>query len=243
VNDSAKPAAASLDDASAAIGYRFSHPELLTEALTHPSAIGPQPRRRGRRIPRAHGYERLEFLGDRVLGLVVAELLWRRFATEPEGALTRRLTALVRRESLARVAAEIGLDRFLILSRSEAAAGGARNAGILADLCEAVIAAIYVDGGFEAARGFVERWWEPLIGTMAAPPRDPKTSLQEWAQGRGLGLPVYRLIETSGPDHGKRFTVGVAVQGADEATATAGSKRAAETAAAAALLQRLAPTT
>ena len=232
------------DGAAAAIGYRFNHPELLTEALTHPSAIEANPRRRGRRrAVRSHGYERLEFLGDRVLGLVVAELLWRRFEHEPEGALTRRLAALVRRETVARVAAELGLDRFLILSRSEAAAGAARNAGILADVGEAVIAAIYVDGGFEAARRFIERCWEPLIGEMAAPPRDPKTTLQEWAQGRGLGLPVYRLIETSGPDHGRRFTVGVVVQGAEEASATASSKRAAETAAAAALLDRLVPTT
>jgi ribonuclease-3 len=240
VNDSVTPA----DGAAAAIGYRFKHPDLLTEALTHPSAIEAAPRRRGRRRPmRSHGYERLEFLGDRVLGLVVAELLWRRFENEPEGALTRRLAALVRREAVARVATEIGLDRHLILSRSEAAAGAARNSGILADVCEAVIAAIYVDGGFEPAREFIERCWEPLIGEMAVPPRDPKTSLQEWAQGRGLGLPVYRVIETSGPDHGRRFTVGVQVEGSDEASATAGSKRAAEAAAAAALLERLVPTT
>jgi ribonuclease-3 len=245
VSESAIPQQASPGEgAAAAIGHRFNHPELLTEALTHPSAIDANPRGRARRrAPRGHGYERLEFLGDRVLGLVVAELLWRRFEHEPEGALTRRLAALVRREAVARVAAEIGLDRFLILSRSEAAAGAARNSGILADVCEAVIAAIYIDGGFEAARGFIERCWEPLIGEMAAPPRDPKTSLQEWAQGRGLGLPVYRLIETTGPDHGRRFTVGVQVEGSDEASATASSKRAAETAAAAALLERLVPTT
>jgi ribonuclease-3 len=239
---SADPAAHA--DAAAAIGYVFKHPELLAEALTHPSAIEPTPRRRGRRrAVRGHGYERLEFLGDRVLGLVVAELLWRRFETEPEGALTRRLAALVRREAVARVAAGIGLDRHIVLSKSEAAAGGARNSSILADVCEAVIAAIYVDGGFEAARAFVERCWGPLVGEMAAPPRDPKTSLQEWAQGRGLGLPVYRVIDTSGPDHGRRFTVGVVVEGAEEASATASSKRAAEVAAAAALLDRLAPTT
>ena len=243
MSDSAIPAIPT-DAAAAAIGYRFKHPELLTEALTHPSAIEANPRRRGRRsTPRGHGYERLEFLGDRVLGLVVAEMLWRRFEHEPEGALTRRLAALVRRDAVARVAAEIDLGRFLILSRSEAAAGAARNIGIIADVGEAVIAAIYVDGGFEAARPFIQRCWEPLIGEMAAPPRDPKTTLQEWAQGRGLGLPLYRVIEASGPDHGRRFTVGVRVEGSDEASATASSKRAAETAAAAALLERLLPTT
>lgn len=233
--------ASQFSDSAAAIGHRFTRPELLTEALTHPSAIAPVPRRGGRRGARSFGYERLEFLGDRVLGLVVADLLWRRFENEPEGALTRRFAALVRRDAVARVAADIGLGRFLVLSRSEVAAGAAGNAGILANVCEAVIAAIYIDAGFDAARNFIERHWLPLIAEMALPPRDPKTTLQEWAQGRGLGLPVYRLIETSGPDHGRRFTVGVQVAGTDEASATAGSKRAAESAAAAALLERLAP--
>jgi ribonuclease III len=232
------------DDLAQRIGHAFARPELLAEALTHPSAL-PPPARRGRRrhaetaAPR-RGYERLEFLGDRVLGLVIADLLWRRFATEPEGHLTRRLTGLVRRDALARVAASLGLDRDLALSRAEAAAGAARNPSILADVCEAVIAAIYLDGGFAAAFAFVERFWAPLIGEMAAaPPRDPKTALQEWAQARGLGLPEYQLVATSGPDHSPRFTVAARVAGSDEAAAIASSKRAAETAAAAALLQQL----
>ena len=143
------------------------------------------------------------------------------------------------REAVARVAIEIGLDRHLILSRSEAAAGAARNSGILADVCEAVIAAIYVDGGFEPAREFIEGCWEPLIGEMAVPPRDPKTSLQEWAQARGLPLPLYQLVATSGPDHAPHFTVSVQVAGLAEASATASSKRAAETGAAAAALEQL----
>jgi ribonuclease-3 len=170
---------------------------------------------------------------------VIADLLWRRFATEPEVDLTRRLTHLVRRDPLARVAASIGLDRFLRLSPSEMAAGAARNPGILADACEAVIAAIYLDGGFAAAFAFIERFWEPLIAEMDGPPSDPKTTLQEWAQGRGLPLPDYQLTATSGPDHALRFTVAARVSGFEEATATASSKRAAETAAAAALLERL----
>ncbi len=237
------------EDPAQLIGHAFARPELLADALTHPSALPPL--RRGRRrmrhaapggapggAPRG-GYERLEFLGDRVLGLVIADSLWRRFADEPEGDLTRRLTSLVRRDALARVAATIGLDRHLQLSPAEAAAGAARNPGILADVLEAVIAAIYLDGGFAAAFAFVERFWEPLIAEMEAPPRDPKTALQEWAQARGLPLPAYQLVATSGPDHAPRFTVAVRVAGSEEASATASSKRAAETGAAAALLERL----
>lgn len=228
------------------LGHSFVRPELLTDALTHPSALTP-PHRHGRRRSRKAppggaargGYERLEFLGDRVLGLVIADLLWRRFEHEPEGDLTRRLTHLVRRDTLARVASAIGLDRHLLLSPSEAAAGAARNPGILADVLEAVIAAIYLDGGFAAAVAFIERFWEPLLAEMEGPPRDPKTTLQEWAQGRGLPLPDYQLVATSGPDHAPQFTVSVRVSGHDVASATASSKRAAETAAATALLERL----
>ena len=227
------------------IGHAFADPELLAEALTHPSVLPPayRGRRRTKRAPHAgtpRNYERLEFLGDRVLGLVIADLLWRQFATEAEGPLTRRLAQLVRGATLAKVAAMIGLDRHLQLSPSETAAGAAQNPGILADACEALIAAIYLDGGFAAAFAFVERFWAPLISAREAPPRDPKTVLQEWAQGRGLGLPTYQLTATIGPDHARRFTVAARVAGFDEATATASSKRAAETAAAAALLERLA---
>ena len=226
------------------MGHSFARPELLAEALTHPSVL-PQPHRGRRRTKRAtrerpsRNYERLEFLGDRVLGLAVADLLWHRFETEPEGPLTRRHGQLVRGETLARVGATIGLDRYLRLSPTEAAAGGARNPTILADACEGVIAAIYLDGGFDAAFAFIERFWGPLIAEMEAPPRDPKTTLQQWALGRGLPLPEYPVIATSGPDHALRFTVAARVAGFDEVTATASSKRAAETAAAAALLERL----
>ena len=222
------------------IGYEFANRELLDEALTHPSALAPEPRRGRRRVPAKRGYERLEFLGDRVLGLVVADCLWRRFEGEPEGDLSRRHTHLVRREALARVAERIGLSRYLFLSRSEAAAGGAGNPGILADACEALIAAIYLDGGFDAASAFVRRFWDPLMEEMDEPPRDPKTALQEWAQARGLALPAYKLVATNGPDHAPLFTVMASVAGSDPATATASSKRLAEVRAAAILLDRLA---
>jgi ribonuclease III len=221
------------------IGYEFARRELLEEALTHPSALVPEPRRRHRRTPTKRGYERLEFLGDRVLGLVVADCLWRRFEGESEGDLARRHTHLVRREALVRVAERIGLGRYLFLSRSEAATGGAANPGILADACEALIAAIYLDGGFEAASALVRRFWEPLIEEMEEPPRDPKTALQEWAQARGPALPAYELVATDGPDHAPLFTVMASVTGVDPATATASSKRLAEAKAAAILLDRL----
>jgi len=220
------------------IGYGFAQRELLQEALTHPSALVAERRGRSRKLV-GRGYERLEFLGDRVLGLVVADLLWRRFEDEPEGDLTRRHTHLVRREALARVAEAIKLGPHLVLSRAEAAAGAAGNPGILADACEALIAAIFVDGGFAAASSFVRRFWEPLIDEMEEPPRDPKTALQEWAQARGLALPAYELVSTSGPDHSPLFTVAASVAGGDRATATASSKRLAEARAAASLLDRL----
>lgn len=228
-------------DLTQTIGYEFVRPELLEEALTHPSALVPE-RRRGRhwKSNPKRSYERLEFLGDRVLGLVIADLLWRRFAREPEGDLTRRLTHLVRRETLARVADTLGLGRSLVLSRAEAAAGAARNPGILADVCEALIAAIYLDGGLEAASSFIRRFWEPLIDEMPQPPRDPKTELQEWVQARGLALPAYELVATSGPDHALVFTVAAGIAGTDRVTASASSKRLAEARAAALLLDRLA---
>lgn len=215
---------------TALLDHDFSHPDLLTEALTHPSA-------RGRRARNHRGYERLEFLGDRVLGLIVAELLFRRFPNEAEGALTRRHTGLVRREALTQVAKAAGLGEHIILSPGEAAAGARGNPSVLADVCEAVIAALYLDGGLPVAARFVERWWQPQLQSMgAAPPRDPKTALQEWAQARGLPLPLYKTVATEGPAHRRTFTVSVTVEGLAPATASGASKRAAEVAAAASAL-------
>ncbi|MBV8508191.1 MAG: ribonuclease III [Alphaproteobacteria bacterium] len=235
---------ASIELLAARLGHEFARRELLVEALTHPSALSPARGRGRRRAPANRSYERLEFLGDRVLGLVVADLLWHRFPDESEGLLTRRLTHLVRRETLARVAAAIDLGPHLVLSRAETLAGAANNPGILADVCEALIAAIYLDGGFAAAFAFVRRQWNDFIEEMtAAPPRDPKTALQEWAQARALALPTYELVGTSGPDHALRFTVAAKVAGRDSATATASSKRIAEARAAELLLERLAAET
>ena len=231
----------SAEDLARITGHAFVKPELLKEALTHPSALtsGQVRGRRRRRQVFERSYERLEFLGDRVLGLVIADLLWRRFESEPEGPLTRRHTHLVRGEALARVANVIGLGAYLILSQSQKAAGAASNPAILADVCEALIAAIYLDGGIEAATVFVRRFWEPLIDEMEGPPRDPKTALQEWAQARGLALPTYELVGSSGPDHALRFTIAASVAGCHRATATASSKRVAEARAAETLLEQL----
>jgi ribonuclease III len=214
-----------------ALGHRFKRGELLEQALTHRSAV----RARG---PASDAYERLEFLGDRVLGLLVAELLMQRFAHEQEGELTRRHTALVRRDSLVRVAREIELGTHLKLSKGEAQAGSRASPALLADACEAVIAALYLDGGIDAARPFIERYWIPLLEADAIPPRDAKTAIQEWAQGQKLPLPAYRVVASEGPSHKPMFTIEITVKGLPPVEAKGRSKRAAEQEAAQELLKR-----
>jgi len=209
------------------LGHTFSSPRLLLEALTHSSFQGEGRRRCN---------ERLEFVGDRVLGLVIANLLYHRFSSEEVGALARRHAALVRREALVEVAAHLQLADCLRLSRGEEDAGGRRNPGLVADACEALIAAVYLDGGFSAATTVVERLWTGLISRDVSPPKDAKTMLQEWAQGRGMPLPVYRETERSGPPHAPVFRVEVSVEGLTPVAAIGPSKRAAERAAAASLL-------
>jgi ribonuclease III len=217
------------------LGHVFRDKALLQAALTHPSLAG---LKGGRSLGT---YERLEFLGDRVLGLIVAEMLYRMFPQEDEGALARRFAELVRRESIARISAGIGLGRHLRLAASEAGSGGRDNPALLADAGEAVIAALYLDGGLEAARRFVEPAWQPLVAEEIKPPQDAKTALQEWAQGQGLALPAYTLVSTAGPAHEPRFEVEVRVEGHGKATGSGKSKRAAEQAAAAAILGRIDP--
>lgn len=217
------------DDLREALGHEFRSPGLLDQALTHRSvAHGGQ-----------RGYERLEFLGDRVLGLVIADLLYDAFPHEDEGAMAKRHVDLVRREALAEVARAIGLGAYLRLSRGEDDAGGRGNDAILADACEAVIAALYRDAGLEAARRFIERYWLVRLKALKQPPQDAKTALQEWAQGKGLPLPDYRTVERTGPDHMPTFTVSVEVAGSEPAEGEGSSKRAAEQAAAERLLARV----
>lgn len=215
-----------INQVAEALGHAFSTPRLLEEALTHRSAT---PRR-------AEGYERLEFLGDRVLGLVVTDMLLAAFPDEQEGALARRLAALVCQETLADVARELGLAPHIRLSRSEADSGGRENDAILSDVCEAVIAAIYCDGGLDTVRPFIERHWAGRLAAAIAPPQDAKTALQEWAQGRGLPLPDYSIVDRKGPDHAPEFTVSVSVKGKPATEGTGSSKRAAEQMAASRLM-------
>jgi ribonuclease III len=214
------------------IGHRFAKKALLREALTHSSAT-----RSGRRVRRSN--ERLEFLGDRVLDLVIAALLFARFPDEGEGALSQRQAGLVRREALAEIAAALGIGDWLVLARSEEEGGGRSNPAILADALEAVIGALYLDSGLPAAEAFIRRHWEQPLSGMVGPPRDAKTALQEWTQSRGLGLPEYHVIQTSGPAHAPTFEVAASLGDLASATATGGSKRAAEQAAAEQLLARL----
>lgn len=217
------------------LGYAFHDRRLLDEALTHRSALD----RRGGRSGFAHGNERLEFLGDRVLALVVAEMLQERFPKESEGALAKRHAALVRAEVLAEVAAELALGTALNISDSERASGGAAKPTILADACEALLGAIYKDGGLAPAAAFIRHHWTARLEAERVPPADAKTSLQEWAQSRGLPLPVYRELERRGPAHAPLFAVEVSVKDRQPASGEGRTKREAERAAAERLLAEL----
>ena len=214
---------------AARLGHDFARPELLIRALTHSSISAPT----------RPDNQRLEFLGDRVLGLVMAEALLAADAEASEGRLAPRFNALVRKETCAEVAREIDLGAVLKLGRSEMLSGGRRKEALLGDAMEAVIAAIYLDGGFEAARAIILRLWGARIQSVEADARDPKTALQEWAQGRGLAPPRYVEIAREGPDHAPVFTIAARLENGQEERATAGSKRQAEQAAAKALLARV----
>ncbi len=209
------------------LGHRFRQPALLREALTHPSVGGPA------------NYQRLEFLGDRVLGLIIAEALYERFPNLKEGSLARRFASLVKRETLADVALTVGLDEHLLLAKGAEDEGGRQKPAILADVCEAVIGAIFLDDGYEAARRFVEAEWRDLIAEEERGTRDPKSALQEWAQGRGLNPPEYVEVDRRGPDHALYFTVEARLDGCPPATGAGSSKRVAEKEAARAMLKSL----
>ena len=215
---------------AAILGHEFARPGLLREALTHRSAA--QGRGGGAKVSN----ERLEFIGDRVLGLLMAEWLAERFPHEQEGELGRRLAYLVSQPVLATVAEDIGLSEALSVGPGEARAGVKQRATVLADALEAALGALYLDGGLERARVFVRRAWDAAMSAQAAPPKDAKTALQEWAQARGLELPSYVVQQRSGPPHAPEFTVSVSL-GGTSGTGIAGNKRAAEQLAAEALLR------
>jgi ribonuclease-3 len=213
------------------IGYRFKDLTLRESALTHISAL------KGARN-RGASYQRLEFLGDHVLGLVISDALYRSFPKADEGELSRRLADLVRKETCAEIALSIDLGDAIHLGSSEANAGGRKRPAILADVCESLIGAVYLDGGYPAAEALVEKLWQVRMQATAPPLRDPKTILQEWAQARGLPTPVYSEVARTGPDHDPVFRVAVQLPNFAPAEGTARSKRAAEQSAAAAMMTR-----
>lgn len=226
---SAKAAAAAIE---ARIGHKFSNATLLMTAFTHVSALKPATRNR------ADSYQRLEFLGDHVLGLIVSDMLYRAYPKADEGELSKRLADLVRKESCADVAKSLGLVDDIKLGAVGAGAGARLRKSVLGDICEAVIGAIFLDGGYSAAAQFVERNWTERMRKPRRPLRDPKTVLQEWAQGKGLPTPVYREVERTGPHHDPQFRVAVDLPGLAPAEGIGGSKRAAEKVAASVMIAR-----
>lgn len=220
---------AELTQFSKRIGYRFQQPDRLIQSVTHASIS----------TPTRPDNQRYEFLGDRVLGLVMAEALVNADPGASEGQLAPRFNALVRKETCAEVARQADLGQVLKLGRSEQMTGGRRKEALLADAMEAVIAAVYLDGGFDAARDMILRLWGTRIASVEADARDPKTALQEWAQARGQQPPAYTEVKRDGPDHAPVFTIAARLADGTSEQATAGSKRQAEQAVAKKLLERV----
>jgi ribonuclease-3 len=228
-----KPAVkdAAIAGIEARIGHIFVDPTLLVTAMTHVSALKPTRKR-------AESYQRLEFLGDHVLGLIVSDMLYGSFPNADEGELSKRLAELVRKESCADVAKSLGLADDVKLGAVGAGASARLRKSVLGDICEAVIGAVFLDGGYAAAKQFVETNWIERMKKPRQPLRDPKTVLQEWAQGKGLPTPVYREVERTGPHHDPQFRVAVDLPGLAPAEGIGGSKRAAEKVAASVMIER-----
>ncbi len=214
------------------IGYKFADKALLERALTHISALSGG-------ATRANSYQRLEFLGDHVLGLVISDMLYRAFPKANEGELSRRLADLVRKETCAEVARAMDLGPALKLGNSESHAGGRLRSTILADACEALVGAVFTDGGYQAADELIARFWKERMLKPLRPLRDPKTMLQEWAQARRLPTPAYRELARTGPHHDPEFRVAVVLPDRPPAEGMGSSKRAAEQSAAAEMLTRV----
>lgn len=204
------------------VGHRFADHTLLDRALTHSSLSGTGVR----------DLERLEFLGDRVLGLLTAEALWRRYPNSEEGELAPRLNALVRKETCAKAAIALGLDELIRMSPHEEASGGRRKKAILGDACEAFLGALYIDGGLDAARRAFDLYWTPNLEDLSKAHRDAKTTLQEWSQNKRKGAPHYRVVSAGGPAHAPAFVIEAVVDGYAPAQGEGRSKREAQMAAA-----------
>jgi ribonuclease-3 len=216
-----------MDKLEQAIGHNFRDQEQLKNALTH-SSTG-----------HSANYERLEFLGDRVLGLVIAQILFEKFPAETEGDLAKRLAALVQGEMLGEIAREINLGAYIVFSDAERDAGGGQNVNILADVFEALIGALYLEAGLAVCRIFIEKLWGNRFFDMKAPPQHPKTALQEWAQGRGLPLPLYDIADQTGPDHAPLFHIRLSVKGYKPVISKGASRQEAEKQAALAFLKEI----
>jgi|TARA_R100000005_G_scaffold96232_2_gene81628 ribonuclease-3 len=223
-----------LEDLAALLDHDFSDPDLLKAAVTHSSLV----KGKGNK-PSRPDYDRLEFLGDRVLGLVISEELFRRFPNAESGQLSRRYNAQVRRETLAEIGLEMGLQDYIQMAGDLAASGGRENPAILEDVMEAIIAALYLDGGMQAARAFIKLKWWPRFDRKDASKKDAKSALQEWLAKTGRVLPVYAVVEETGPDHDRKFKVMVTVEGFSSTTGSGSSKRSAEQKAAAKMLKEL----
>jgi ribonuclease-3 len=212
------------------LGYKFKDASLLSKALTHPSAV-------------IHGqgvdFERLEFLGDRVLGIVVASWLFEEFPKEQEGDLAKRFAALVRKETLVEVATTLNLKIHMVMKNERSTSEVKRLNTLLSDGCEALIAALYLDGGLEAASQFIHRYWSDYLKDALEPPRDAKSILQEWVQSKGKSHPIYRVVELTGPAHSPHFVVVVEVEGMDPVRGKGSSKRDAEKIAAQNMLDKI----
>lgn len=215
-----------LSELETQIGHIFKNPALLRAAMTHSSTGADE------------NYERLEFLGDRVLGLVVADILYQKFPDEPEGHLAKRLAALVQGSFLAIIAAEMDLGAYIDFSDAEAASGGAQNDNILADVFESVIGALYLDAGFRPCYALIEKLWGDRFDIMKKPPQHPKTALQEWAQSQNLPLPHYKIQTQHGPDHAPVFDIQLSVKGYDPLVVQGRSRQDAEKIAAAQFLEK-----
>lgn len=209
------------------LGYSFQNREWLQRALTHSSSMDDT------------NYERLEFLGDRVLGLVMAHALFEQFPNENEGGMARRHSALVQGRTIALIGQQNGIGEFIIMSVAERASGGGSKENIVADVMEALFGAIYLDGGLDAARAVILRLWGDNIETLTDAPMDPKTELQEWVQARGWPLPSYDIVDKTGPDHAPEFVIEVRVEGQAPVTASGPSRRQAEKTAARTMLRHL----
>ncbi|MEM9468648.1 MAG: ribonuclease III [Pseudomonadota bacterium] len=215
------------DKVEEVIGYQFEDRHLLERALTH-SSTGDE-----------YNYQRLEFLGDRVIGLVIAEALFKKFRSEQEGGLAKRHTALVQGSTLAVIGQAHGFNEFIQFSDAEKLAGGDQNENIIADVVESLLGAIFIDGGYEAVKTVILKLWGDNIETLKKAPQDPKTELQEWVQARQLPLPVYTILSKDGPDHAPVFTVELAIEGINPITDKGSSRRQTEKTLARTMLKQL----